>query len=308
MAKSVKTNYVLTLFDIVVGIAFPLVTLPYVTRILSPGSIGHVHFYLNILSYITLITSLGIPLYGVREIAKKSNNVKERNRSAIELFILHLLLTAIGYLVVFILGITVDKIKEDLFLFSLLSISMFFTTIGVSWFFQGVEDFKYVTVRSLIVKLLSLVLLLSLVKNKDDVLWYGFVLICGSVGNNIFNFIRLNKYLTRDDFNKSLNPFRHIRPSSKVFVLNITIGIYTQLSVFLLGFIQSDDAVGYYTMPQRIVAVLNSVVLALTTVLLPKLSSYIGNNQQKEFKTLGNKALSFVLAISLPICVALVIL
>lgn len=308
MAKSVKINYALTLFDIFMGIAFPLLTMPYVARILTPTNIGHVYFYLNILSYITLVVALGIPLYGVREIAKERENVAVRNKTAIELLVLHIILTAIGYLVVFILCFSVDKIKEDIPLFAILSISLFFSTIGVSWFFQAIEDFKYITIRSLIVKVISLILLFALVRSREDIIWYGVVLVCGSVGNNIFNFLRLRKFISWKDINNNINPFRHVKPASKVFVLNLTIGIYTQLSVFLLGFLQSDADVGYYTMAQKIVTVLNSIILALTTVLLPRLSKYVGNRQESEFKELGDKAISFVLAISLPICVGLITL
>lgn len=308
MAKSVKINYALTLFDIFMGIAFPLLTMPYVARILTPTNIGHVHFYLNILSYITLFVALGIPLYGVREIAKERGNVAVRNKTAIELLVLHMILTALGYFAVFILCFSVDKIKEDIPLFAILSISLFFSTIGVSWFFQAIEDFKYITIRSLIVKVISLILLFALVRSREDIIWYGVVLVCGSVGNNIFNFLRLRKYISWKDINNNINPFKHVKPASKVFVLNLTIGIYTQLSVFLLGFLQSDADVGYYTMAQKIVAALNSIVLALTTVLLPRLSKYVGNRQEQEFNDLGNKAISFVLAISLPICVGLITL
>ncbi len=308
MAKSVKENYALTFFDTVMSMAFPLITLPYVTRILSPDSIGHVYFYLNILSYITLLTALGIPLYGVREIAKNRNDLEKCNHMALELLILHLILTAVGYLLVFVLCVSAGKIREDIPLFAVLSISLFFTTIGVSWFFQAVEDFRYITIRSLLVKILSLILLFSLVRSRDDVIWYGFVLVCGSVGNNLFNLFRLRKYLRRTDFKRELNPFKHVRPASKVFLLNLTVGIYTQLSVFLLGFLQSDAAVGYYTMAQKIVSILNSIVLALTTVLLPRLSNFVGNRQLDDFKALGNKSLSFSLAISLPICTGLIVL
>ena len=232
MEKSIKANYALTLFDIVMGMAFPLITLPYVTRILSPESIGHVYFYLNILSYITLFTALGIPLYGVREVAKCRNDEINRNKLSLELLILHLILTAFAYFIVFILCLTIGKIREDVPLFLVLSISLFFNTIGVSWFFQAVEDFKFITIRSLLVKIISLILLFTIVKSKTDVLLYGIVLVCGSVGNNIFNLVRLNSFLSKKDFNKGIKPFSHVKPASKVFVLNLTVGIYTQLSVF----------------------------------------------------------------------------
>ena len=308
MGKSVKKNYFFSLLDTVLGIAFPLITFPYVTRILSPGDIGQVQFYLNIIGYITLFTAFGIPLYGVREVAKKRGNVVERNRSTLELLVLHIILTAVGYLVVFILCLTVGKIQENIVLFGVLSLGLFFSTIGCSWFYQAMEDFEYITIRSLLVKIISLILLFTLVKNSDDILWYAIVLVCGSAGNNIFNLIRLSKYIKRVDIQGRLTPFTHVRPASKIFALNLTIGLYTQLSVFLLGFMQSNEDVGYYSMAQKIIAVVNSVVLTLSTVLLPRLSQYVGNHQDAEFKFLGDKAISFVLAISVPMCTGLIFL
>ena len=308
MGKSVKKNYILSLLDTVLGIAFPLITFPYVTRILSPGDIGQVQFYQNIIGYITLFSAFGIPLYGVREVAKRRGNVVERNKSTIELLILHIILTAIGYLAVYIMCMTVGKIQENAVLFWVLSLGLFFSMIGCSWFYQAMEDFEYITIRSLLVKILSLILLFTLVKNANDILWYAIVLVCGSAGNNIFNLIRLTKYIKKSDIQGRLTPFIHVRPALKIFALNLTIGLYTQLSVFLLGFMQSNEDVGYYSMAQKIIVVVNSVVLTLSTVLLPRLSQYIGNHQDAEFKFLGDKAISFVLAISVPICTGLVLL
>lgn len=307
MAKSVKINYCLSLLDTVLGMAFPLITFPYVTRILSPDSIGLVQFYLNIIGYVTLITAFGIPLYGVREIAKLRDRIPDRNKLTAELLSLHFIFTFLGYLLIILSCITIGKTHENLPLYILLSLGLLFNTLGVQWFFQAVEDFAYITIRSLIVKIISLGLLFIFVDNKNDILYYGVVLICGSAGNYLFNFIRLFKYINVSDF-KSLSFKKHLKPASKVYLLNLTIGIYTQLSVFLLGMVQTNADVGYYAMSQKIIAVINSVILTLATVLLPRLSNYAGNADLKEFELLGNKAISFVLAISVPICFGLIIL
>jgi len=170
------------------------------------------------------------------------------------------------------------------------------------------EDFMYITIRSLIVKILSILLLFSLVRTESDILLYAIVLIIGSAGNNVFNLIRLKSYISRTSIDKKIRPFSHIKPAGKVFILNLTIGIYTQLSIFLLGFLQSNSDVSYYSMAEKIVGVINTVVLSLSTVLLPRLSQYVGSNQMSEFKALGDKAISFVLAISVPICFGLITL
>lgn len=308
MAKSVKVNYILNFTNIVLGIIFPLITFPYVTRILSPGGIGQVQFYSSIIEYVTLFTSLGIPLYAVREIAKVRDDAKQRNKLTVEILVLHLLLSFVGYIVIGVLAFTVPRIHENFPLFFILSLAIILNTIGTPWFFQAVEDFTYITIRSLFVRIISLALLFLMVRDAEDLIPYGIVLTCGSAGNNIFNLIRLKKYISIDDFRSRIQPFVHIVPTLKVFLLNVTIGIYTQLSAVLLGFLQNNEAVGYYAMPQKIVTVVLTMVTALAGVLLPRLSNYVGQNNTEQFKLLGNKAISFVLALTLPIAVGMALL
>ncbi len=308
MARSVKTNYVLNLINIVLGFLFPLITFPYVARVLSPGGIGQVQFYHTIIDYVVLVTSIGIPLYAVREVAKVRSDKTKRNKLTAEILTLHLLFSTIGYIAVGVLALTVPKISENTPLFIILSLSIILSAIGTPWFFQAVEDFKYITIRSLFVRIISLVLLFVMVRDESDLLQYGIVLICGSAGNNIFNFIRLRKYISKEDFAHDIHPFKHIAPTIKIFLLNVTIGIYTQLSAVLLGFLQTNEAVGYYSMPQKIVTVILTMVTALSGVLLPRLSNYIGSGNKEQFKHLGNKAISFVVALTLPIAVGLILL
>lgn len=308
MSKSVKVNYILNFINIVLGIIFPLITFPYVTRILSPGGIGQVQFYSSIIEYVTLFTSLGIPLYAVREIAKVRDHAKQRNKLTVEILVLHLLLSFVGYIVIGVLAFTVPRIHENFALFFILSLAIILNTIGTPWFFQAIEDFTYITIRSLLVRIISLALLFLMVRDAEDLIPYGIVLTCGSAGNNIFNLIRLKKYISIEDFRSRIQPFIHIVPTLKIFLLNVTIGIYTQLSAVLLGFLQNNEAVGYYAMPQKIVTVVLTMVTALAGVLLPRLSNYVGQNNTEQFKHLGNKAISFVLALTLPIAVGMALL
>ena len=206
MGKSLKINYLFNLANTVSGLLFPLITFPYASRILLADGIGQVNFFQSIIQYITLLSCLGIPMYAVREVARVRDNTEKRNAVSMEILLLHASLTIIGYIIVAILTATIAEIQVDLPLFLLLSTTIFFTAIGCEWFYQGVEDFKYITIRGLIVKTISVVLLFLLVKTKEDILWYGAYSVFGVLGGNIFNFIRLRKYISIKEL-----PFRNGR-------------------------------------------------------------------------------------------------
>ena len=157
--SSIKTNYFLNLVNTVAGLLFPLITFPYASRIMMADGIGQVNFFSSIIAYITLFTCLGIPMYAIREIAKIRENERERSKIATEILLLHAGLSILGYVVVAIIATTVAKVQINIPLFLLLSTTIFMTAIGSEWFFQGIEDFKYITIRGIVVKTVAVVLL-----------------------------------------------------------------------------------------------------------------------------------------------------
>lgn len=307
MGQSIKNNFLLNLSTTITGLLFPLITFPYASRILMADGIGQVQFFQSIIDYVSLCTALGIPLYAVREIARMRDNKELRSRTTIEILLLHAILTLVGYIVVFILAKTVAKIEIDASLFFLLSTTLFFNTIGVAWFYQAIEDFKYITLRSLFVRILSLVALFIFVKTKQDLFYYAGILVIGTVGNNIFNFFRLRKYikLSKGEF-KRLNLLRHLIPALKIFILNLVISIYVNLDSVMLGFLKNEESVGYYAAATRLTKAILGIVSSLGAVLLPRFSNMITNGQKEEFQLLANKAASFTIALSLPMSVGLI--
>lgn len=307
MGQSIKNNFLLNLSTTITGLLFPLITFPYASRILMADGIGQVQFFQSIIDYVSLCTALGIPLYAVREIARIRDNKELRSRTTIEILLLHAILTLVGYIVVFILAKTVAKIEIDASLFFLLSTTLFFNTIGVAWFYQAIEDFKYITLRSLFVRILSLVALFIFVKTKQDLFYYAGILVIGTVGNNIFNFFRLRKYikLSKGEF-KRLNLLRHLIPVLKIFILNLVISIYVNLDSVMLGFLKNEESVGYYAAATRLTKAILGIVSSLGAVLLPRFSNMITNGQKEEFQLLANKAASFTIALSLPMSVGLI--
>lgn len=269
--------------------------------------IGHVNFFQSIISYISLFTCLGIPMYAIREVAKVRDNAVEMTRTTVEILLLHAFLSILGYVVVAVICMTVTQIQADIPLFLLLSTTIFFTAIGCEWFYQGIEDFKYVAVRGLLVKLISVVLLFLLVKTKEDILWYGAYSVLGVLGGNIFNFIRLRKHLYRDviDF-RTLHPLKHLKPALHVFALNVVISIYIQMNNVLLGFMKDAEAVGYFTAATKLMVMAMSILGSLGNVMMPHISNLMAANRMDESKALIQKSYDFVLALAMPLTVGLI--
>ena len=273
---SVKKSYFLNLINTVSGLLFPLITFPYASRVLLPQGIGEVQFLDSIIGYILLLTSLGIPLYAVREVARVRDNKLERSKIATEIIILHTCLTAIAYIIVAVIAFSVNRISANIPLFLLLSTTLIFTTIGVQWFYQAMEDFKYITIRSILIKIAAALSLFLFVKDSSDVIWYAAVNTMASVGNNIFNIIRLRKHITFKGLNfNDLNIKRHIKPSLKLFTLNLIVSIYIQLDVVMLGFFKGDQIVGYYTAATKLTRMSLGIITSLGAILLPRFSNYI---------------------------------
>lgn len=302
MARSIKTNYIFNLINTVSSFIFPVITFPYASRIMLAEGIGLVNFYQSIIQYLSLLTCLGIPMYAIREIAKVRDDPQECSKTTLEILSLHLFLTFLGYLISYILCLSVIKIQANIPLFIILSLTLILTTIGCEWFYQGIEDFKYITIRGLIVKIAAVIVLFTMVKTQEDILWYGGYCVIGVLGGNIFNFIRLRKFIHFTHL-KNLHPFKHLKPALHIFLLNLIISLYVNLNSVMLGFLKDSESVGFFTAATRLSQIILGIVSALGTVMLPRLSHLAANNEMDEFNRLAQKAVQFMFAITLPLSI-----
>lgn len=306
---SLKGNIILNYINTISGLIFPIITFPYAARVLMPEGIGLVNFQNSIIGYIVLFTSLGIPLYAVREIAKCRNDLELRDRTTIEILILSILLSLLGYVAVWLLGVYVPRIHEEATLFYILSLAIVFTGIGAQWFYQGIEDFLFITVRGLIVRILCTIGLFLFVKDKDDLLIYGLYIIGATVGNNLINFIHLRKYLkpARVKWNQ-LNITHHIRPTLNIFLLNVVISIYIQLNTVMLGFMTDDRAVGLFTSGTKLTHLITVVLTSLGTAMLPRCSHLISERKFDEFNAIITKSYHLLMFSAIPLTVGTILL
>lgn len=307
--NSLKTNVLLNLINTITGIIFPVITFPYAARILLPDGIGTVNFLSSIINYLVLLTGLGIPVYAVREVAKYRDDVALRNKITVEITLLSVILCSVGYVMVFLLARYVPQIHAQTGLFYILSLTILFTSIGVQWFYQAIEDFLFITIRAVAIRMLAAISLFVFVKSKEDLLIYGAVVVGSTVGNNLINLVHLRKYIEIAKIKwRELQVARHLKPAIRIFILNLIISIYFQLNAVMLGFMQNEEAVGFYTAGSKISYVILSVITSLGVVLLPRCSNLVKNGKMSEFAAVGQKAYRLVLASALPCMVGLLLL
>lgn len=307
--SSLKSNILLNGINTVTSILFPIITFPYAARVLLPAGIGVVNFQLSIINYIILLTSLGIPLYAVKEIAKHQDNKVLRDKTAIEILLLSLILSLIGYIIVTILVQYNSQIHQQALLFYILSLTIGFTALGANWFYQGIEDFKFITIRAITIRTLAAISLFIFVKDHNDLLQYGAITVGATVGNNIINFFHLRKLISWHTVKlKSLNIFRHLKPALHIFILNLIISLYVQLNSIMLGFMQGNQAVGYFTAGTKITYVGITLITSLGAVLLPRCSHLVQIGDRIGFASIINKSILITIALAYPMIAGLLIL
>ena len=187
MSSSIKKNIVWNVVRTAMNLAFPLITFPYVTRVLGPTSIGLINYASAIVAYFALFANFGFPIYGIREIAKNRNNREFLSDVSSGIFTSSLVFALIVGLIY--VGYVVTFQQEYIALYIVLGLSIVLNSFSFEWFYQGLEDYKYITIRSFVIKLLSVIALFFLVRNENDVLYYAGLTTIAACANNIFNFI-----------------------------------------------------------------------------------------------------------------------
>lgn len=295
-------NFILTISNFI----FPLITFPYASRVLQAQGVGTVSFATSIITYFAMVGMMGIPTYGIRACAKIRNDQAKLRKTVQEIFLLNAIVMLLALAGLAISVFMVPKLSQEKTLYLIMSSTLIFNVLGVDWLYKALEKYSYITVRSIIFKFLSLILLLLLVKNKEDYVIYGAITVFAGVGSNLMNFLNLRRLIDLKPL-KNLDLKQHLKPCLTFFLLTVSTTIYLNVDTTLLGFIKGDHQVGYYTAAVKIKQILVSIVTSLGTVLLPRLSFYHEQERHAEFRTLVEKALSFVFVLAVPLTVFFVL-
>lgn len=285
---------------------FPLITFPYISRILLPEGVGKVSFATSLVAYFLIIAQLGIPTYGIRACAKVRDDREELTRTAQELLFINLIMTVVAYVFFFIAIAFVPRLQDERTLYLIVSISILFNSIGMEWLYKALEKYTYITIRSVIFKCTAVLAMFTMVHTKDDYIIYGGLSILASSMSNIFNLCHAHKYIGMKPVG-GYNLKRHWKPVVVFFAMSCATTIYTNLDTVMLGFMTTHTDVGYYNAAVKIKVILVSLVISLGTVLLPRASYYVEHEMANKFRTITYKAMNFVFLLATPLMVFFII-
>ncbi len=271
-AQSAKKNYVYNVIYQVLLIIVPFIVTPYVSRVLAPEGIGQFSFSQSLITYFTLFAALGFGYYAQREIAKKRDDAYKRSCLFWEIFLCRLIPTAICLAVNFVLALTYVYGNYST-LMMIMSCNIAAVAVDVSYYFQGMEDFKKIVFRNVLVKIITVALIFVFVNSSDDVWLYALINFGMSVVGNLTLWIGLPSYLVKVKLT-DLHPMRHIPGTLRLFIPTMVVSIYAVLDKTLIGLItQSNAQNGYYEQADKIVKIALTVITCLGSVMIPRNTS-----------------------------------
>ena len=287
--KSLFKNSLYYILYRIINVIYPLITATYVSRILGPEGVGQVSVAQTFVIFLTACACLGLPNYGTREVSKL-NSQSATDKLFSELFIINVISSVVFaslYYVVALLPIQIDKT-----LYYIEGLILVFNIINVDWFYQGLEEFRYITFRSFVVKFISIFLIFAFVRERQDVNAYAMIFSLAYVGNYLFNLIHLRKFITFK--RRGLSISTHIKPVLILAITYISNEVYVTSDTVMLGIMTGDAEAGYYSNAMKLVKILTNVCAAMGVALLPRLSRIRSENNfsrylntiQKAFKLL----------------------
>ena len=304
--KSLKMNAVLNMIKTCSRIIFPLITFPYISRVLMPENIGKINFGSAYVSYFALLAGLGISTYAIRECAKVREDRDKINDIASQIYSINIITTAIAYAFLFISLYCFQELEYYRELIMIQCTVILFTTLGADWINTAFEDFAYITIRTVVFQVISLILMFAFVREADDYLVYACIVVLSGCGSNIVNIIYRRRFCNLS-FTISIEWKKHLAPIGWLFGLMLSQTILTSADVTMLGVYVSDYAVGIYTTAAKIANIINQLVASLLFVLLPRLSYMFAESDYSKINPFLNRVLEYFLLLGIPIAISVIL-
>lgn len=301
--KSLAKNSAFYLIYNILNIIFPFITGVYVARIFLPDTIGQVNAAQNLVQYFVILAFLGLPTYGLREISKIRHDKNNLSKLCSELLLINTISTLIFSLLYFGIIILVPQYRGNIFLYSVVGISVVLNFFNVSWLYEGLEEFGFIAIRNLIFKILCFLLLIVFVKDDNDYLIYAGITVLGTAGNYLLDILTSRKFV-KFSF-KNLDLRRHLKSVMYLVVVNLAIEIYTLVDVTMLNIFSSNEHIAYYSYGSKIYKILLQVVNTFTMVLVPRISLMYKEKRYKEFNELLSKTLKIIVLIAVPMVIGI---
>ena len=302
--RNLSVNAMLNIMRQTCGIIFPLLTYPYVSRVLGADSLGIYSFSDSVVSYFVTLASLGIPTYAVREGARIREDKEKAIQFCAELLTINFIALIFSYLSLGLCIAFIPRLRRNLVVTLLLSLNIFANVAGRDWINTIYEDFLYISIRQIIFHFLSAVAIFIFIKDKNDYVLYTLMMMIGTTGGYLSNIFYTRKYVPirltlHGNFKK------HIKPILLLFCSTVATIIYIKSDITVIGFFFFFNQVGIYTLSSKVYSIIKSILNAIIMVSIPRLSNYLGSGNQIEYKRLLNTLFSTLLSIVMPAIVGL---
>ncbi|USS84731.1 polysaccharide biosynthesis C-terminal domain-containing protein [Fructilactobacillus myrtifloralis] len=290
-------NYLYNAFYQIFVLLVPLLTTPYLARVLGPHGVGINEFTNANMQYFIIFGSIGVAIYGNRQIAYVRENRQKLTNTFYEIFFMKIITVGIAYIAFFVFLMLIHRFRQY---YLAQSFALLAAAFDISWFFQGVEDFAVTVVRNFLVKITTLVLIFTFVKSYDDLFLYILILSLSLLAGNLTMFPSLKRFIGKPQWNK-LRLFRHFLPSLVLFIPEIATQIYLYVNKTMLGVMTNVTTSGYFGQSDKIVKMSLAVVTATGLVMLPHVSNAYKNGDHAKVQKYLYTSFEFVTAIAVPL-------
>ena len=296
---SVKKNFAYSSVLTISSYIFPLIVFPYVSRVLGVANIGICNFVDSIISYFCMFSMMGLSICGIREIASVKGNKEKLSQTFSSLVTISGITTILAAIVLLVTINVVPKFHEHSNLMYIGLMKLVFNFFLIEWFYKGLEDFKFITVRSILIKFIYVISVFVFVRKAEDYWIYYLLTVLVIVVNALVNLLYSRKYIRFSFKFVSIKPFL-----SAFFILGVyilTTSLYTTFNTAYLGIVSTETEVGYYSTAQKLYMIIIALYTAFTGVMMPRMSSLLSEGKTEEFKAYINKSVEVLFSIAIPI-------
>jgi O-antigen/teichoic acid export membrane protein len=300
---SILGNFLYSSLTTVLSILIPLITYPYLARVLGPDNMGRFGVASSFTNYFVVAAGLGFATYGVRAIASARKDRLELNRKATELLVIAVTATLLASIAFFAAILLVPRYRSDFVLFAFFGVTVLVSFASVDWIFRGIEEFRFIGLRNAAIQVSYVGVLFLLVRKPSDTLAYAGVMAGFAVIGAAVNLLTIRRYISLDF--RGIRPGLHVAPMALFAVISFAITAYTNLDFLFLGLVSTAREAGLYSVSLRLARMVTTVTATLSGVLLPRLSLLAGNDEG-EYRRLLKASASAILLFALPSAVGIV--
>lgn len=303
---NIKKNAVFNVIKTLLSFALPLLTFPYVSKVLMPTNLGKVNWSVSFVEFFSLIASLGISTYAIRICSSVRENKKELNDIASQIFSINIITSIISYAILFVSLLIFKEFQIYKTLVIIQSLTIVLTTFGADWINQAMEDFKFITLRTIACQMIYLLGVFIFIKDPNDYIKYAVLSVATSSGCYLINIIYIKKYCNLK-FTFNIDWGNHIKPIMELFIMQLAQVAITSFGVTLLGVIKSDYEVGIYSFAYSLFNMIAQLTGSILWVLLPRLSLLFSKNDYDSINELLSDIFGFFMLLGLPCATGLIL-